>query len=145
MVELAKKYNGEIISADSMQIYKVKKHSYRCSINRKSRAYPHWLTDFLPSDKILFRCRFCKDAASCIKILCHGEMLIIVGGTGLCVDSLLNGYFFENRKETKKFLMSFLALYEQNGSWLSVVWYTMGIWANQQKISKNSAKRIIRA
>lgn len=107
-VELAKKYNGEIISADSMQIYKGMNIATAKPDEQEKQGIPHWLTDFLPSDKTYSVADFVSDAASCIKdIVSRGKMPIIAGGTGLYVDSLLNGISFENRKETKRFLTSF--------------------------------------
>ena len=84
-VELAKKYNGEIISADSMQIYKGMNIATAKPDEQEKQGIPHWLTDFLPSDKTYSVADFVSDAASCIKdIVSRGKMPIIAGGTPRC-------------------------------------------------------------
>ncbi len=99
-IELAKKFNGEIISADSMQIYKGMQIATAKPDADEMQGIPHHLMDFLPADKTYSVAMFVKDASECIKdITSRGKLPIIAGGTGLYVDSLLKNIQFseENR------------------------------------------------
>ena len=79
-VEAAKKFNGEIISADSMQIYRGMNIATAKPTEEEKQGIPHWLTDFLPSDKTYSVADFVSDAASCIEdIVSRGKMPIIAG------------------------------------------------------------------
>lgn len=146
-VELAKKYNGEIISADSMQIYKGMNIATAKPDEQEKQGIPHWLTDFLPSDKTYSVADFVSDAASCIEdIVSRGKMPIIAGGTGLYVDSLLNGISFEKQERNEEISNELFALYEQNG-----VDYLLDMLAEFDSESaenlkeQRNVKRIIRA
>ena len=90
-VELAKHFNGEIISADSMQIYQGMAIATAKPTQEEMQGIPHHLIDFLPPNQTYSVALFVRDAARCIKeITARGRLPIIAGGTGLYVDSLLN-------------------------------------------------------
>ena len=94
-VELAKKYNGEVISADSMQIYKGLDIASAKPTTEEMQGIPHYLIDFLDRDVSFSVSDYVKLANEKIKDIISREKLpIIVGGTGLCIDSLLNNVKF---------------------------------------------------
>lgn len=94
-VELAKAINGEIISADSMQVYKNMPIATAVATEEEKQGIPHHLTEFLDTDKAYSVADFVKDAAEKIKdISDRGKVPVIAGGTGLFVDSLANGVTF---------------------------------------------------
>ena len=89
-VELAKKINGEIVSADSMQIYKNMNIGTAKPTKEEMQGIKHYMIDFLSPDKRYSVADFKIDAKKCIrKIIEEGKVPIIVGGTGLYVDSLI--------------------------------------------------------
>ena len=89
-VELAKKINGEIVSADSMQIYKEMNIGTAKPTKEEMQGIKHYLIDFVDPDKRYSVADFKKDAKKAIKeILKKGKVPIIVGGTGLYIDSLI--------------------------------------------------------
>ncbi len=94
-VKLAKALDGEIISADSMQIYKDMDIATAKPTLDEREGIPHHLMGFLePSDSYSVA-DFVTDAkAAAIDITEREKLPIIVGGTGLYVDSLLNGITF---------------------------------------------------
>ena len=102
-VELAKKYNGEVISADSMQIYKGMQIATAKPTVEEMQGIPHHLMDFLPPDQTYSVAMFVSDAKKCIDdITSRGKLPVIVGGTGLYVDSLLNNIaFHESQRSTQ--------------------------------------------
>ena len=98
-IELAKKYNGEIISADSMQIYKYLNIGTAKITNDEMRDIPHHLVDFLEPSCLFSVADFVKMANEKIEqINSNGKLPIIVGGTGLYISSLVNGIEFTEQK-----------------------------------------------
>lgn len=115
-IELAKHYGGEIISADSMQIYKGMSIATAKPTQEEMQGIPHHLMDFLPSDKKYSVADFVNDAGRCIDdIVSRGKMPILVGGTGLYIDSLLNGISFEKQERNEELSAELFELYRKNG------------------------------
>ena len=89
-IELAKKINGEIISCDSMQIYKDMTIGTAKPTEEEMQGIKHYLIDFVAPDKRYSVADFQKDAQKAIKeVLDKGKVPIVVGGTGLYVDTLI--------------------------------------------------------
>ena len=89
-IELAKKIDGEIISCDSMQIYKDMDIGTAKPSQEEMQGIKHYLIDFVSPDTRYSVADFKKDAKSTIKeIIKKGKTPIIVGGTGLYIDSLI--------------------------------------------------------
>ena len=89
-IELAKKINGEIISCDSMQIYKDMDIGTAKPSKEEMQGIKHYLIDFVLPNQRYSVANFKNDAKKAIKeIISKGKTPIIVGGTGLYVDSLI--------------------------------------------------------
>ena len=98
-VEIAKRFGGEIISADSMQIYKYMDIATAKPTEDEKQGIPHHLLDFVEPSESFSVARFCELAAKAINDIADRGMLpVIAGGTGLYVDSLLNGMQFEDQQ-----------------------------------------------
>lgn len=96
-VELAHRLNGEIISADSMQIYKGMTIASAKPAEEEKQGIPHHLMDFLPLNKPFSVADYVELAHTCIKeVTARGKLPIIVGGTGLYVSSLINNITFDD-------------------------------------------------
>lgn len=96
-VELAKIYNGEIISADSMQIYKGLDIASAKPTPEEMQGVPHHLIDFLDRDVTFSVSDYVNLANEKITdIISRGKLPVIVGGTGLYIDSLLNNVKFSD-------------------------------------------------
>ena len=110
-IELANKINGEIISADSMQIYKEMDIGSAKPTKEERAQAVHHLIDFVSPDKRYSVADFKRDATNEIEnIIKKGKTPIIVGGTGLYINSLIYNIDFkeektdlEYRKELDKF------------------------------------------
>ena len=89
-IEVAKKINGEIISCDSMQIYKDMNIGTAKPTKEEMGEIKHYLIDYvLPTERYSVA-EYKKDAKKAIKeVIEKGKTPIIVGGTGLYVDSLI--------------------------------------------------------
>lgn len=98
-IELAKKINGEIISSDSMQIYKYMDIGTAKPNEEEMQNIKHYLLDFVEPNQRYSVAEFKKDAEKAIEeILAKGKTPIIVGGTGLYVDSLIYGIEYNDIK-----------------------------------------------
>lgn len=97
-VYVAQKIGGEVISADSMQIYKSLSISTAKPTDEEMCGIKHHLIDFLDITEQYSVSDYCKDARRCFDdITSRGKVPVIVGGTGLYIDSFLsNTEFLDN-------------------------------------------------
>ena len=94
-VRLARQWNGEIVSADSMQIYRDMQIGTARPTAEEMQGVPHHLQGFLPLTASYSVAQFVADAQSCIRdITARGRLPIVAGGTGLYVSSLVDGLTF---------------------------------------------------
>lgn len=98
-VEIAKKYNGEIISGDSMQIYKEMNIGTAKPSLKQMQGIRHHLIGMVSVTENFSVARFVDLAQKCVnEITCRGKLPIICGGTGLYIDSLINGLDFSENE-----------------------------------------------
>lgn len=96
-IELAKKVNGEIISGDSMQVYKQMDIGTAKITQDEMSGIPHHMIDILEPDENFSAYEFKNRAQRLIKeITARGHVPIITGGTGLYIQSLIYNYDFED-------------------------------------------------
>ena len=113
-IALAKHYNGEVVSADSMQIYRGMDIGTAKPTVEEMDGIKHHLIDFLPPQEEYSVAEYVKDAADCIvDIISRGKTPIIAGGTGLYIRSLITGTQFEEIASDEALRQ---ALYEQVAS-----------------------------
>lgn len=146
-VELAQRYNGEVISADSMQIYKGMRIATAKPTQEETRGIPHHLMDFLPPDQTYSVAMFVSDAKKCIAdVTSRGKLPVIVGGTGLYVDSLLKNISFHESQRSEDISDELWDLYYAEGidKLLDMLKKIDGESAARLSVEKNP-KRIIRA
>ena len=95
-VELAKRFNGEIINADSTQVYKGLDIATAKVTEQEKENIPHHLFDIKDITEDYTVYDYQKDARKCIDdILKRNKLPIIVGGTGLYIKALLYDYKFK--------------------------------------------------
>ncbi len=101
-IELAKRLNGEIVSADSMQIYRDMDIATAKPDVEEMQGIPHHLIGFVPIGENFSVARFKASALKVIAdIVKRGKQPIVVGGTGLYIDTLINNTeFIEYRKSS---------------------------------------------
>lgn len=94
-VEIAKQIDGEIISADSRQVYKGMDLGTGKITKKEMRSVPHYLLDVISPKKIFSVNDFQREALKKIKeIELNKKIPIICGGTGFYIDSVINGNIF---------------------------------------------------
>lgn len=98
-VAMARRFNGEIINADSMQIYRELSVGTAKVMPEEQQGVPHHLLDFLPPECTYSVADFTISASNVIsEITARGHLPFVVGGTGLYITSLLNGVSFAPEK-----------------------------------------------
>ncbi len=116
-IALAKKLNGEIISADSMQIYKGMDIASAKPSESEKEGIEHHLMDFLSPFESYSVANFVEDAKQKIfEVAKRGHFPIIVGGTGLYVNSLLDNVTFSKSKKDEAYRKELEILAEKDGS-----------------------------
>ncbi len=89
-IEIAKRFNGEIISADSMQIYRGMDIGTAKPTEEEKQGIPHHLMDFLDIAQKFSAAEYKEKATTAIvDVLSRGSLPIVTGGTGLYIDALL--------------------------------------------------------
>ena len=115
-IELAKKINGEIISADSMQIYKDMNIGTAKPDEEEKQGIKHYLMDYISPEQRYSVAQFKNDATKAIEeIISKGKMPIIVGGTGLYIDSLIYGIEYKEIEIDEEYRKKLEELGGQNG------------------------------
>lgn len=144
-IALAKEVGGEIISADSMQVYRHMDIGSAKITQEEMQGVPHYLVDCLePSEEFniyVFQ-QMAKDAMQ--QIYANGHIPVIVGGTGFYIQSLLYDIRFE-AEENATVRRKYEELLSQRGAeYLHSLLKEIDP-ASAEKIHANNAKRVIRA
>lgn len=104
-IELAQQFNGEIISGDSQQVYRHLDIGTAKATPEEQAAAPHHLIDVRDVDANYSVYDFVVEASQAItEIASRGKVPIIVGGTGLYLQSLLEGYHLGGEVDQEKVL-----------------------------------------
>ena len=94
-MELAKELNGEVVSCDSMQVYKRMDIGTAKPTKEEMQGVVHHMIDVCEPDEDFSVSRYCAQAGPIVDdILARGKTAIIAGGTGLYMDSLIRGNDF---------------------------------------------------
>lgn len=102
-VNIAKIFDAEIVSADSMQIYKGMDIATAKPTKEEQQGVVHHMMDFLDNCEQFSVARYCDMAHEIIReIHSRGKLPILVGGTGLYVDSLINNITFSDSEGDEK-------------------------------------------
>ena len=144
-IELAKRIDGEIISADSMQIYKDMNIGTAKISKQEREGIKHYMIDILSPEERFSVSEFKKEAKKHIEeILAKGKIPIVVGGTGLYIDSLIYEIEFQKEEFDEEYRNKLNDIAKTKGLELL---YEEAVKIDpiaMQKISKNDQKRIIR-
>ena len=145
-VRLAKQFGGEIISADSMQIYSDLFVSTARPDENEMQGVPHHLLGFLPANVPFSAAEFCAMAKTCAaQIHARGGRVILCGGTGLYVQSFLENISFTGEAGDPAFRARMHDLAEKQGN--EAVWRELQAVDPQgaAALHPNNLGRVIRA
>ena len=144
-IELAKKINGEIVSCDSMQIYKDMNIGTAKPTLEEMQGIKHYLIDFISPDKRYSVAEYKIDAEKAIEeILNKGKIPIVVGGTGLYIDTIIYGIEYPKIEFDEKYRKELEAREKKEGL---IKLYEEAKQIDEEaikKISINDKKRILR-
>ena len=146
-IEIAKLFDGEIVSADSMQIYKGMDIATAKPSILEQQGVVHHLIDFLDNHKTFSVAQYCELAHSIIfDIHSRGKLPILVGGTGLYVDSVINNTSFSESDCDEQLRLRLKQIADENGAdaLLEILSEFDQPMAEKLSVEKN-IKRIIRA
>ena len=145
-IELAKKINGEIISADSMQIYKDMNIGTAKVTEEEAEGIKHHLIDFVDPDQRYTVSNFKNYSEKVIlDIIARGKYPIVVGGTGLYIDSLIYGIEYQEMNFDEEYRNELMKIAETDIGLVSLYEEAKKIDKQaMEKISNNDKKRIIR-
>ena len=144
-IELAKKIDGEIVSCDSMQIYKDMTIGTAKPTPGEMQGIKHYLIDCVSPEQRYSVAEYKKEATNAIKeILSKGKVPIVVGGTGLYLESLIYGIEYNEIEVDDAYRKELEEIERTQG--LNKL-YEMAEKIDRQameKISQNDRKRICR-
>ena len=144
-IELAKRINGEIVSADSMQIYDEMNIGTAKPDQEEMQGIKHYLIGNIKPTNRYSVSEFKKDAISAIKeIISKGKMPIVVGGTGLYVNSLVYGIDYPEIQTNLEYRKKLEKIVEEKG--LQYL-FEKAVEIDKEamkNISPNDKKRILR-
>lgn len=116
-VELAKLYNGEVVSADSMQIYTDMDVASAKATLEEQQGIPHHLMGFLDHAESFSVADFVKLCDEAVRdILSRGKTPIICGGTGLYISSFVDNITFDDSEQDYEFRDRMRKFAEENGA-----------------------------
>ena len=91
-IALAKAFDGEVVSADSMQIYRRMDIGTAKPTKEEMDGVPHHMLDVAEPGEAYSVSRYVEEATACVEdILARGKLPIVCGGTGLYIDGLIRG------------------------------------------------------
>ena len=144
-IELAKRINGEIVSADSMQIYKEMNIGTAKPDKEEMQGIKHYMLDFLNPNQAYSVADYKKDAKKAIKeIIEKGKTPIVVGGTGLYIDSLIYEIEYIDIKTDFEYRNKLEKIVEEQGLEKLYQEAKKIDPKAMEKISENDKKRILR-
>lgn len=145
-VELARKYNGEIVSADSMQIYKRMNIGTAKPTKEEMGGIPHHMMDFLEPSESYSVAEYVKAAHQVIAdIKSRGKLPIVAGGTGLYINSLADDVDFCETSDDGKIRAELTEKVEKEGIEALISELAECDPVSAEKIHPNNTKRVIRA
>ncbi|MCM1335434.1 MAG: tRNA (adenosine(37)-N6)-dimethylallyltransferase MiaA [Bacteroides sp.] len=145
-IDLAKRFGGEVISADSMQIYTGLTIASAKPSDEEKQGVPHHMMDFLPPTEPYSVADYVRDAARTIRdVHARGKLPILCGGTGLYISALIDNLQFDDTGADYAFReeMRALAAREGKGKLLEMLRAVDPEYA--EGLHKNNQNRIIRA
>ena len=145
-ISLAKLIGGEIISADSMQVYKGFDIGTAKITEQEMKGIPHHLIDILEPDRQFNIYEFKKYTLEAInKIISNGHVPIIVGGTGFYIQSVIYDVRFEDEDTDKSYRCELEELAARNGAEFLHEMLEKVDPEAAAEIHPNNVKRVIRA
>ena len=145
-INIAKKFNGEVVSADSMQIYKFMDIGTAKPTKEEMDGVVHHKIDIVTPDINFSVAEYCSMAHSVIKdINERGKLPILAGGTGLYINSVVNDVKFEEAEQNEALRLELEDYAKTKGAEALHRILEESDPVSADKIHANNIKRVIRA
>ena len=145
-IKLAQRLGGEIVSADSIQVYEGMQIASAKPSESEKEGIPHYLIGYVPMGTSYNVSIYVSDAKKVIDdIVKRGKLPIVVGGTGLYIDSLLNSVSFSKEDNTEKIRRELEIRLEKEG--IEALYNELSEIdpKSAESIHINNTKRVLRA
>lgn len=145
-VEMCSRFNGEVVSADSMQIYKDMHIGTAKPDEDEKCGIPHHLMDFLSPEDSFSVAQYVQMASQIIKdIHKRGKLPVIAGGTGLYINSLIDASLFDAPSQDAQIRRDLEQYLKENGAQALHEMLRKYDEKSAEKIHPNNTGRVIRA
>ena len=145
-VALCRRFDGEVVSADSMQIYRGMEIAAAVPTMEERQGVAHHLMQFLDPTERYSVAAYCKDAAACIAdIHARGKLPVVVGGTGLYINALLDHVTFAEADTDLSIRQALTERLERDGIAPLLEELRQVDPQRAAQLHENDAKRILRA
>ncbi len=145
-VELAKAFGGEVVSADSMQIYKNMDIASAMPTAEEMQGVPHYMLGFLEQGERYSVAAYCETAREIIfDIHSRGKLPILVGGTGLYINSLVDNIEYTEGETDLALRQRLNSRLENEGVEALLRELQQIDPESAERLHENDTKRIIRA
>lgn len=145
-IEIAKRFSGQVVSADSMQIYEKMNIATAKPTDDEMQGIPHHLIGFQPINKKFSVAEYVQLANECInKIHNAGDLPVVAGGTGLYVDSLLQNIQFSKEDSNIQIRNELTEMFKEKGAEYMLNWLREIDPETASRLHLNDKSRIIRA
>ena len=145
-IELARRLDGEVISADSMQVYRELNIGTAKPDAEEMRGVPHHMLDVVSVRETYSVSRYEKEAAACVDdVISRGKQPIVCGGTGLYIDALIKGAGFLDNDESGQVRAGLERRWDQGGAEAMMARLSGIDPESAARLHINDRKRIIRA
>ncbi len=145
-IAIAKAFAGQVVSADSMQIYEKMNIATAKPTAQEMAGVPHHLIGFQPLNKKFSVAEYVELAGECIKkIHAQGDLPIVAGGTGLYVDSLLQNIQFSKEENGTDLREKITLEFEEKGAEYMLSYLREIDPETGARLHLNDKSRIIRA
>lgn len=145
-IEMAKRFNGEVISGDSTQVYTGMDIGTAKVTKEEMDGITHHMIDIIPPDESFSVADFQLHAKKCIDdILRRGKLPILVGGSGLYIQAVLYNYNFSEQRRDESFTKQMEEMIEQEGPDQLYARLKEVDPVQASKVHPNNHRRLIRA
>lgn len=145
-IKVCKEIGGEVVTADSMQIYKGMDIGTAKPDLEEMQGVPHYMIDVAEPTENYSLARYVEEATKVIEnIWQNGKIPVLAGGTGLYIDTLINGMVLSETNTDEEYRKSLYDLAQQNGNEYVHNLLKEVDLKSAENIHPNNLKRVIRA
>lgn len=145
-VELCKEINGEVVTADSMQVYKDMNIGTAKPQESEMQGIKHHMIDIVEPDENYSLAQYVSDAGKCITdIVSRGKIPVLAGGTGLYVDTLTQNIILSEGDTDFEYREELLSRSEKEGNEVLLKELYEIDKETAERLHLNDTKRIVRA